>query len=58
MVRKIYEVICDYGHCKAAIGHYPADSIKEAVEWAIEDGAVASRGKIFCDKVCQDKYEN
>ena len=62
MIRKWYEVTCDYEECGCAIGHYSADTIKEAAEQAKEDGAVIRyvvgkrRPLTFCDEECLSKY--
>ena len=62
MIRKWYEVTCDYEECGCAIGHYSADTIKEVVEQAKEDGALVRYvvGKriplTFCDEECLSKY--
>ena len=61
MIRKWMEVTCDYEECTAAIGHYPSDTIKSAVEFAKEDGAVVKyivgrrQPLLFCNEEC---YQN
>ena len=62
MIRKWYEVTCDYEECKAAIGHYIADTIKEAVEQAKRDGALVRyvvgrrQPHVFCNEECLEKW--
>lgn len=61
-IRKWYEVSCDY--CRAAIGHYLGDTVKEVVEQVkdTEHGVVQyyvgkRRPYIFCNDECRVNWE-
>jgi len=50
MITKYCEVVCDC--CGEVISHYSTSSLKEARQWAMDDGAVTEGKKIFCNERC------
>lgn len=62
MIRKWIEVTCDFQECGASIGHYPSDTIKSAVEFAKEDGAIVRyavgrrQPYVFCNEECYESW--
>ena len=63
MIRKWYEVTCDYEECGCAIGHYRADTMRDVVEQAkmydhpvIKYIAGKRQPYIFCNEECFERW--